>query len=616
MNKRESVLDFGDFRVDADQRLLFSHDRQIRLAPKAFDTLLTLIEADGRIVEKEELLKKIWPDTFVEEGSLARNISVLRKVLGESPDDEKYIQTIPKRGYRFVAPVKASPAEEIEPADSPAHVAPRSWRSRMIGAAVLAAACLVVWQANLRRPTRGGVNPPIQSIAVLPLENLSRDPAQDYFADGITDALITSLAQIRGLKVISRTSIMRYKGTTKPLPEIARELGVDAILEGSVQRAGNNVRITAQLIRAVSDTHLWAQSYERDLSDILRLEGELASVIAREVQVQVGTDTSKHFGRAPRIAAAAQDEYLLARHQQDKRDETHLRQAIQHFEAAIRMEPSFASAYAGLANAWVQRGILGAFGFRESEVPARNAAIKAIELDPNLAEAHEALAHTLMFYDMAWVTAEREFRAAIELEPSNVYAHVYYATLLEILGRFQEAIAEGQRSLALDPVSTTVNSEYGRVLFRARRYDESIRQFQRTIELDPQDFNVRSRLVEVYIQTGRFEEALRVDIDAPLLKARAYARTGRGADARKILSKMAGPNADPKKMRDIALTYFDLGDRDRGFEWLTRAVDDRQYMSLLGCDPRFDSVSDDPRFHALLGRLRLPDAFRGQEARR
>lgn len=605
-NKQQGLLEFGAFRLDAVQRLLFSGGQQIPLTPKALETLLALVEADGRVVEKDELLKKVWPDTFVEEGSLARNISILRKVLGESPDDQKYIQTIPKRGYRFVAPVRC--LTETRPVEAPAAA---NSVPRRPGAAVIAGSSLmivaivafVVWQFGLRRENRGGFDSPIRSIAVLPLQNLSGDPKQEYFADGITDALITSLAQIRALKVISRTSVMRYKGSTKRLPDIAHELGADAILEGSVQRDGNKVRITAQLIQAASDTHMWARSYDSDLSDILHLEAELASVVAREIQVQVGADARKRLNRTPRIEAAAQDEYLLARHQQDIRDEAHLKEAIRHFEAAIQIAPDFAAAYAGLGHAWVQRGVLGDSGFRKSEAPARKAAIRAIELDPDLAEAHEALADVLMFYDLAWVTSEQEFRRAIELQPNSVGAHVYYATLLEVLGRFDEAVAEGRRSLELDPVSVTVNSEYGRVLFRARRYDESIRQYLRTLELDPEDRITRLRLVDAYLQTFRFQEALALLPTTPSQDARAYALAGRTAEARKIVDGVTNGYS----RLDYALALFALKEYDRGFQSLTKAFDDRGYVNLIACDPRWDTLRGDPRFQSLIHRLGLPE---------
>jgi TolB-like protein/Tfp pilus assembly protein PilF len=450
------------------------------------------------------------------------------------------------------------------------------------------------------------------------LQNLSGNPAQDYIADGVTDALITSLAQIRSLRVISRTSVLRYRGTTKPLREIAGELGVDAILEGTVQPSGNQLRITTQLIRADSDTHLWARSYQRDLGDILRLEGEVASEVAHEVKAEIGA-AGEHFQGIGRILPAAQDEYFLALHFQDERDDSHLVQAIRHYESAIELQPDFALAYAGLSRAWVQRGVLGDIGFRSAEAPARKAVLRALELDPKLGEAHESLAHILMFYDLAWATAEEEFRRAIEIAPSDVFAHVYYATLLETLGRFDEGIEEGKRSVALDPVSTTVNSEYGRVLYRARRYDDAIRQLQRTLELEPGSQGVRARLADVLNRIGKYHEALTLDTPpkfpsnpSTLLLAklaRDHALIGETAEARKLV-KQAELRSQEKGYMSIALAHLALGDRDQAMIWLAKAFDERQYVSLIACDPQWDAVRGDPRFRTLLRRLGLPDSAR------
>lgn len=649
INKGKRLLEFGAFRVDTAQRLLFRDDQLVPLTPKAFDTLQLLIEADGRIVEKEELLKKIWPDTFVEEGSLARNISILRKVLGESPDDQKCIQTIPKRGYRFVAPVKVSSAigaavvvEEhtriqaafdiqtdsgIEgqgtAAENPRQRVLRFRRLRAIailGLAAIAAVGVLVWKFGGRSMSRSvqSVNSPrVYTLAVLPLDNLSHDDSQDYFSDGITDALITSLAQVEALHVISRTSAMRYKKTSKSLPQIARELGVDAILEGSVQREGDRVRISAHLVKAATDTQIWAKDYELDLSHLLQLEGGVARAIAREVQIQITPEESRRLTRSRVVSAPAQDLYMQARDLEERRGETNLAQAITRYEGALALQPEFAAAYAGLARAWLERGLWGAVEFRQTEGPARMAAERALELEPDSADAHAVAALVYAFYDSAWITAEREFRRAIDLDPNSVYAHRFLGVCLEALGRFPEAIEEEQRALALDPVSATIESEYARVLFRARKFDESVRHFQRAMELDPQDFGAYTRLAEVYEQTGRFPEALALiekglrlrdaePVKSPAL-GRAYALAGRRTDAIDILSYVTKPGSNPQWAQDIALIYFALGDRDRGIQWLTRAFEERQLLIYLKVDPRFDAVRNDARFQALVRRLGIPE---------
>ena len=619
-NKQKHLLEFGDFQIDREQQVLLRNGELVSLGPKVFATLLVLAESGGRVMEKDELLTKIWPDSFVEEGSLARVVSTLRKALGENPDSQEYIQTIPKRGYRFVPEIR-TPPEPVPKGAIGVPVSPSYSLSRgaRLGTILLmltlsggAVVLLRTWNAPVRQPQ-------IHSIAVLPLHNLSKVPEQDYFSDGITDALITSLAQIRGLKVISQTSVMRYKGTTKPLPAIAQELGSDAILQGSVQRDGNRVRISAQLVHGSTDVHVWAKSYDRDISDILGLEGDVATAIAQEIEAQITPEAAKRFRSPLKIAPAAQDEYLLARYQQDKRDEMHLQQAIRHFERAIEIEPRFAAAYAHLAHAWLERGVWGALAFREPEVPARAAAFKAIELDPDLAEAHAALAQVLVFYDWAWVTAEQQFRRAIDQDPNSVYAHMYYASLLEGLGRFSEAIPEVQRALTLDPLSTGVESEYGRILFRARQYEDAIRHLQRALELDSQNSGAYMRLADVYEQTGRVTEALQLMDHVSGMEsarsaafARLYGLLGRRADALTILSRIAGPEQDPRGAQGIALAYFALGDRDRGFQWLTRAFDQRQMVVYVPIDPRYDDVRDDPRFAALARRLGLSEAVWSQ----
>lgn len=621
--KEKKLLQFGAFRADTGQKLLFCNDQLVPLTPKAFDTLQLLLEAEGRIVEKDELLKKIWPDTFVEEGSLARNISVLRKVLGEEPDEQKYIQTIPKRGYRFVAPVsvKNFPEEtvvveertriqaafDIE-TDSDGD-AGRTNRWRKVAAilvAVLALAGVLAWQFGIF----SAQNARIHSLAVLPLVNLSHDAGQDYFSDGITDALITSLAQVQALQVISRTSAMQYKDTRKSLPAIARELHVDAVLEGSVQRAGSRVRISVQLIRAATDKHMWAQNYEYDLSNLLRMESDVAGSIAREVKVRITPEQSERLARNSGISAAAEDLFMQARDHERRRDETDLAQSIGQFERAVAIQPDFAAAYAGLARAWLERGIWGSVEFRQAEAPARHAAQKALALDSKSADAHAVVAHVAAFYDSAWVTAEREFRRAIELDPNSVYAHQFFGVTLEALGRFPEAIDQEQRALALDPVSSRIESEYARVLFRARKYDDAVRHFRRALELDPSDFGAYTRLAEVYEQTGRFQDAvdwiekgLKLQDAGPVKSAalgRAYALAGRRSDALDILSYVAKPGANPRWDQDIALLCFALGDKDQGFQWLARAVEQRQLLIYLKVDPRFDSVRNDPRFAAIV----------------
>ena len=498
VNKGKSLLEFGNFRVDMAQRLLFSGDQLVPVTPKAFETLRVLMEADGRIVEKEELLKRVWPHTFVEEANLARNISMLRKVLGESPEDQKYIQTIPKRGYRFVAPVTA--------------------RSEADGTVVV------------EERTR------IQAAFDIETETPSPSAPQTVRARWAVAVVAVSLIA---------AALVTWK------------LGV---LKGPVEPVRNRSRI---------------------------------------------------------VSPEALDLITAARKHEDRRDETNLSQAIARYEQVIALQPDSAAAYAGLARSWLERGIWGAIEFRSSEAPARNAALKALALDPDSADAHAVAGHVSSFYDSDWQKAEREYRRAIQSDPNNVFAHRYYAATLEALGRFPESIDEAQRALALGPVSSLLESAYARALFRARKFDESIRHYQRVIELDAGDFGVYTRLAEVYEQTGRFEEAvamiekaLRMQ-DAALIKspalARAYALAGRRPEALQILTYVTKSGSNSKWAQDIALTYFALGERDYGFEWLTKAFDQHQFLMFLKVDPRFDNVREDRRFQSLVHRLGLPE---------
>jgi len=444
----------------------------------------------------------------------------------------------------------------------------------------------------------------IRSLAVLPLQNLSRDPDQEFFSDGTTEALICSLAQIRSLDIISRTSVMRYKGTTKTIPEIGRELGVDAVIEGSVQRVGSQVRITAQLIRASTDTHLWAGEYERDAADVLKLEAEIARTIAREIQAHLTPEEASRLASARRIDPDAQEAYLLGRYHHFKDNEADLRQAIEYFQRAIRLQPDYAAAYAGLSST---SRLLKTRAFTRAEGAARPAAVKAIELDPNLGEAHAAMAG-LKFDDWDWAGAETEARRALELN----YVDEYYPSLLTITGRHAQAIAAAEHAAKVDPLSPIRQNTFGIVLYFARRYDDALVQLKRSIDLDPRNYAANLMLGVTYETVGKAQEALAIFDRHPDLRespyiARAYALLGRRDDALRVLTGLDKQDG-LFVLQEVALAYFALGDNDRGFEWLTKAFDQRaSYVPWAKTTPGFDGIRDDPRFKALVARLRLPN---------
>ena len=430
---------------------------------------------------REELRDRLWgADTFVDfDRSLNKAVNHLREALGDSAEQPRFVETLPRKGYRFIAPVTCS-GEEVDaavPADAPR--APR-WAPLLM---VLAAGIVIgtgitgvrKWAAN-----RAGPTPQIAALAVIPLENLSRDPEQQYFADGLTDALITDLAKMGPLRVTSRTSVMRYLGTKKSIKEIGRELNVDAVVEGTVTLAGSRVRVTAQLIQVSTDMHLWADSYEREVSQILDLQRALATDIARRINVFV-----KPIDRVRVVKPEAYGLYLkglYAFHQYSNRG---WQQAIEHFKGAIVDDPEFAPAYAGLADTYIVAGTYGAIPTEEALTRGKAAAVKALELDDALARAHYALATAHTWYDWDWPGAEREFRRGLELNPNDALGRNWHGGYLSLLGRHDEAIAEHQRARDLDPFSLIVNANLTRAVYWARRYDDAIAQARRTLELDP-----------------------------------------------------------------------------------------------------------------------------------
>jgi serine/threonine-protein kinase len=471
---------------------------------------------------------------------------------------------------------------------------------------VLAAAALVVlalgadalWR--LRPATTAALR--VRSIAVLPLQNLSRDPDQEFFSDGTTEALISNLGQIHDLEVTSRTSAMRYKGTTKTTPDIGRELGVDAIVEGSVQRVGGRVRIAARLIRASTDTLLWAREYERDAADILKLEAEVARTIAQEIQAHLTPEETRRLASARSISADAREAFLLGRYHHFKDNEADLKQAIDYFQRAIQLQPDYAMAYAGLS---LSSRLLKARGFTQEEGSARMAAVKALELDPNLGEAHAAMAG-LKFDDWDWIGAETEARRALELG----YVDEYYPSLLTVTGRHAQAITVAEHAARLDPLSPIRQNTLAIVLYNARKYDEALAQLKRSLDLDPRNFAATLMVGVTFEALGKPQEALAVfdksDFRESPYIARAYALVGRRDDALRVLTGLV-TRGGAFDVQEVAIAYFALGDTDRGFEWLSKAFDQRAgYVPWANVQPAFDGVRDDPRFKTLVARLKLP----------
>jgi TolB-like protein/DNA-binding winged helix-turn-helix (wHTH) protein/Flp pilus assembly protein TadD len=641
-NGDSNFYEFGPFRVDPADRRLLREGEPVALRPKVFDILVALLERRGRLVGKDELLSAVWPGQFVEEGNLNKSISTLRQALGESPSSHQYIETVPKHGYRFVADVRelkgggalreASPVrvEAAVPETAPAGTRPegpvargdraREVRPRRRWPVILAGLLLTtVTAALIVRGRPSPAQPAVTSIAVLPLENLSGDPSQEYFADGITDALIADLARIGELRVISRTSSMHYKGANKPLPQIAGELKVDAVVEGTVQRAGDRVRVRAQLIHAATDRHLWAETYERDVRDVLALQSEIARTIARQVQIKTTAIGAARIPTGKPVSPKALDEYLKGRHVYwNVRTDEDLRKAMAHYERAVEHEPGYALAHLALADAHNALGLVlfGALPPMEARRKAEQAAARALELDPSLGEAHATLGE-VRYFNWRWEEAEDLLRRALELSPSSSRAHGTYAGYLVARGRFDDGIAASNRALELDPLSLAVATQRGFLLENARRYDEAIEQLRSVIALNPQTYRAHWFLGHTFVAAGRYEEGVAAAEKAVELSGRApgalgmlglaYGKAGRKEDARKILDELSELRGrryvTPAAFWNV---YVGLGDTEQAFAWLEEAYrEGSPSIAWLKVFPILDPLRPDPRFADLLRRVGL-----------
>jgi TolB-like protein/Tfp pilus assembly protein PilF/predicted Ser/Thr protein kinase len=498
----------------------------------------------------------------------------------------------------------------------------RWWAGAVVSgvAAVLVLAALIGLNvANLRdRLLPRGAAPRIESIAVLPLENLTGDPGQEYFVDGMTEELIADLGQIEALRVISRTSVMQYKGVKKPLPQIARELNVDAVIEGSVMRAGNRVRVTAQLIQATSDRHLWAQSYERDLRDILALQSDVAQAIANEIKIKVTPQEQARLARTRPVSPEAHEAYLKGRYYWNLRTEEGLKKGIEYFQVAIEKDPGYALAYAGLADSYVVLAEWELMASKEAFPRAKAAALKALDMDETLAEAHVPLGAVRRDYDWDWVGADKEFKRAVELNPGYATAHQWYAEYLSAMGRHNEAIAEIKRAQELDPLSLMINAVGGYVFIYARRYDDAIAQCRRTLELNAGFYPAHLYLgwaygyEKLYAQAiSELQKAIALEEGNPSLAANlawGYAASGKRTEALKIISTLKVLSRRKHvEHYGIAEIYVALGDFDQALAWLERAYEEHSWeLAFLKVCPDFDPLRSDARFQDLLRRMNFP----------
>jgi TolB-like protein/DNA-binding winged helix-turn-helix (wHTH) protein len=663
----QEPIKFGeDFELDVSGRRLRRRGHALKLERIPLEILILLIKHWGEIVTRDEIVEEVWgKGVFLDtDNSIRGAIRKIRHALKDNPEHPQFVQTVTGRGYRFIAPTSqvedpsttnarqqlARDALPRQPSVEPPHSSQSFWirvrpvlfspvathrappvhRWALLGLLVLLVflAILGFNVESIRDRLPGRSAPTIKSIAVLPLDDLSSDPNQEYLADGVTEALITELGKISSLRVISRTSVMQYKRTKKPLKEIARELNVDALVEGSVARAGDHVRITANLLQASPEKHLWAETYDREMRDVLALQGQLASTIVREVQLKLKPEEKVRLSHAQSVSPEVYELYLKGRYFWNKRDPVSIKKAIKYFRQTIDHAPNYAPGYAGLADAYQFQPDTAA---QEILASSKAAYAKALELDDTLAEAHAGLGLLLMSLTYDWANSERELKRAIELNTNYATAHQWYSTLLAGQGRREEAKAEIRKALQLDPLSPIINCHFAARLNEEGRFDEAISYLQRVQEMDPNFWTAHYFLAEAFLKKGMFKEAIteqqqmklllgqraeKVDRETEQLR-RAYATTGPRGYWQKRLELAVAQftstsnrtfSASEVTRFEIATYYARLGDREGALKSLAQSYADREpelrYIKVL-LDFDFRGFDSDPRFQELVRHVGL-----------
>jgi DNA-binding winged helix-turn-helix (wHTH) protein/TolB-like protein/Flp pilus assembly protein TadD len=607
------VYAFGPFLLDIRERRLLRDAEVVPLTLKAFDLLQILVENQGHLLQKEELLRRVWPDAIVEENNLTVTISALRKALDEGPTDRQYIETVPRRGYRFVAEFHAS-AESTEAARSPQERRARVFALRAMVLAALAAAAALAWVWKRSTPAATAV--PVRSMAVLPFRSLTNDG--EYLGLGMADALITRLGRTKLLLVRSTGAVQKY--TVPGLDPVAagRDLQVDSVLEGSVQTAGDRLRTTVRLLRVSDGSTLWAGTFDERLTDIFSLQDSISERVAGALALQLTEAQRRELTRRDTSDSEAYQLYLRGRFFWNKRSRDGFERGAAYFRQAVEKDPAYALAYSGLADSYIGMTYYH-YASPQAAMPlAGAAALKALEIDGSLAEAHASLAHVKTNYEWDWAEAGRLFRKAIALEPEYATAHQWYGIhYLVPMGRLEEAIAETRRAQQLDPLSPVFNAFVGATLYFARRHDEAIEECRKTVDLHP-DFGVAHwYLGRAYLQKGRLQEALAelqkavtLSGGSPLMKGTlgvGYALAGDRAAAEGTLAELEKLRAESyASALDFADIHVALGDRERAFRWLDQAAAERAFhLIYLKVWPELDPLRPDPRFKALILRLGL-----------
>ena len=645
--------EFGPFRLDAAERVLLRDGLPVALTPKVFELLHVLVENSGHIVEKEELLKRVWAETIVEEGSINRNVSTLRKVLGEDPGGQRYIETIPKRGYRFIAPVREGverPTEvfvethtrarlieeeeltvppESEPEWAPAALtgsrkddAGYKVRTALLvtGVGVLAAGLLAVagYLVMTSRSDRGAAGAAFRSVAVLPFKIIGGASDDEYLGLGMADALITKLSNLRQIAVRPTSAVRKY-GAIEPDPVAAgRELQVDSVLEGSVQKSGEQIRVTVQLVSVRDGTPLWAGKFDERFTGIFTVQDTISERLADALALKLTSEQRQRLTKRSTQNPEAYTHYLKGRYHFSRRTDEGLKRSIEYFNRALEIEPGYALAYAGLSDSYIYLHDTDLDPASAGEVygKARSAATKALEMDDALGEAHGALALVKMRYEGDWPGAEAAFKRALELDPNSAETHHQYSHYLVVVGRIEEALTESLRALDLDPLSLPYNGHLGWYYYYARSPDQAIAACQKTLELDPNYPPAHQFLGRAYAQKGRYEEAIAAlqkavslfenNPEAVAYLGHAYAVAGKRKEAQNLIRVLA----EMSKKRyvstfDTAIIHVGLGEKEKAIDGLEKAYGDADKLLYIKTSPLFDGLRSEPRFQDLLRRVGL-----------
>lgn len=633
--------EFGEFRLDVQNRVLHKGSEPIALTPKVLEMLLLLVGHSGNTLRKDELMRAVWPNSFVEESNLTQTIFLLRKALGETPQ-QRFIYTVPGRGYRFVADVKEVPLSadfpplkdrggEAVPANRhfPTTAAQKELiaglvrnKSQLVVLALvlISATAVILGEARWSGFSKHSVGSKSRVLlAVLPFQNFTGDRSQEYLSDGITEEMIMHLGSLdpAQLGVIARTSVMQYKNSPASLDQIGRDLAVEYVLEGSIRRDSSNVRVTAQLFRVKDQTRIWARQYDREFKDLLDLQSEIAQGVADEIQLVLRDHKSAYASSSafsPR-SSDAYDAYLKGQYFFNKRTAADLQEAVAYFQQATAKDPRYAQAYAGLADSYA---LLAAYSVQppsELMSSARTAALKALEIDESLPDAHSALALVVQNHDWDWEMADKEFHRAIELNPNNATAHHWFAEHLMWRGRFGEALQESEKARQLDPLSLIIAADNGAILYFAGRYDAAIAKWRDVQEMDP-DFLRAHLIIGAYTEKAMYAEALNENEERrPKISAASYwswcayvqARARKRVQARQAVRELLRLNQNsPIDPMVIALPYAALEDRNQALAWLEKAYTQHSpELITLKVNPAFNSLRGDPRFQDLLDRLGL-----------